>query len=128
MTSSTLTMGQPLTLECSVTAVRGITSRVDIIWRSYDTVLRRVNDSLLISMDGSLVYTDSFNIPRLCLVEQSEVYQCEVVINTSPPVMAIGSVTLSEKGRQVCVFFAYFIIISLYVHINCVYGMYPEKM
>ena len=96
---STLTIGQSLTLECSVTTVRGITSRVDIIWTSFGTMLRRINDSSQITMSSSVGYTDSYTIQRLCLVEQNEVYQCEVVINTSPPVMATGSVTLSKRSN-----------------------------
>jgi len=83
--------------------VRGITSRVDIIWRSYGAVLRTVNDSSQIELGNSVVFTDSYTIPRLCLVNQKEVYQCEVVINTSPPVMATGYVTLGEKSKRVCV-------------------------
>ena len=31
---STQTVGQPLSLECSVIAIRDITSRVDIVWNS----------------------------------------------------------------------------------------------
>jgi len=99
MAPSTLTIGQSLTLECSVTAVKGITSRVDIIWTSFNTTLRRINDSSQITMGSSVGYTDSYTIQRLCLVEQSEEYQCSVVINTSPLVMAIGSVTLSKRSK-----------------------------
>ena len=36
------TVGQSLSLQCEVTTVRGITSRVDIVWSS-GTVLRRIN-------------------------------------------------------------------------------------
>jgi len=64
-------------------------------------VLRIVNDSSPSMMDGSLVFTDSYIIPRLCLcsADQDEVYQCEVVINTSPPVIGIGSVPLDLMGE-----------------------------
>ncbi|XP_065905608.1 uncharacterized protein [Dysidea avara] len=95
-TPSTLTVGQSLTLECSVAAVRGITSRVDIIWTSYGTIMRRVNATSQVTMGSLAVYTDSYTISRLCIIDQSEVYNCEVVINTSPPVMVTGSVALSE--------------------------------
>jgi len=98
---STVTVGHSVTLECNVTAVRGINSRVDIVWISYGTVLRRVNDSTQVTMGSSAVYTDSYTIPRLCIVDQNEVYQCEVVINSSPSVMATGSVALSETGKNV---------------------------
>ena len=95
------TVGQSLTQTCSVTAVRGITSRVDILWRSYGTVMRRVNDTSPTMMDNSVVYTDSYTIPRLCMcsADQNEMYQCEVVINTSPLVMATDNVTLNLMGK-----------------------------
>ena len=39
------TVGQSLTLKCRVMAVRGITGRIDIIWRSGGVVLIRSNDT-----------------------------------------------------------------------------------
>jgi len=92
---STQTVGQSLTLGCSMTAVRGITSRVDIIWRSYGTVLRRVN-STLPTINNSLVYSDTFTMRFcLCSADQNEQYQCEVVINASLSVMTTGSVNIT---------------------------------
>ena len=98
---STPSVYQSLTLECSVAAVRGITSKVDIIWRYYGVVVRRVNDTLQTIMDSLPIYTDSYTIPRLCpcSADQNEVYQCEVVINTSPPAMVTSSVTLEVIGK-----------------------------
>jgi len=106
---NTQTVGQSLTLLCSVTAVRGITSRVDIIWRSYGTVLRRVNDTSLTMIDSSLFYTDSYTIPQLCMcsADQNEVYQCEVVINASPTIMVTGSVTLDVMGECIKIISVY---------------------
>ena len=89
-------VGQSLTLECSVTAVRGITSRVDIIWSRDGEVLNRTNAASPTVMDSSLVYTDLYTIPQLCLCPaDQDIYQCEMVINTSPPITAIDSVTLN---------------------------------
>ena len=96
---NTQTVGQSLTLQCEVTTVRGITSRVDIVWSSDGTVLRRINDTTATTMDNSLVYTDSYNIPRLSTTDDSRVIQCEVVINTSPSVMATNNVTLNVTGE-----------------------------
>jgi len=41
------TVGQSLTLECSVTAVRGITSRVDIVWKNNDEVVEKKQRQVL---------------------------------------------------------------------------------
>ena len=69
-------VGQPLIVTCGVTTVRGITSRVDIIWRSVGEVLNRTNNTTPTIMNSSLVYTDFYTIPQLCLcsVDQQEVW------------------------------------------------------
>jgi len=91
--------GQSLVLECSVTAVRGITSRVDIIWSSDGTELERMEGANVSSItDNSVVYTDTYNISQLSITDDGREYQCEVMINTSPPVMANYSVTLDVMG------------------------------
>ena len=97
---NTQTVGQSLTLQCEVTTVRGITSRVDIVWSSDGTVLRRMNDVSSTTMDNSLVYTDSYTISQLSTTDDGRVIQCEVVINTSPSVMASDSITLDVTGKN----------------------------
>ena len=93
------TVGQSLTLQCEVTTVRGITSRVDIVWSSDGTVLRRMNNVSSTTMSSSLVYTDSYNMSQLNTTDDGRVIQCEVVINTSPSVMASNSITLDVTGE-----------------------------
>ena len=90
------TVSQSLTLQCDVTTVRGITSRVDIMWSSDGTVLRRINDTTA----TSLVYTDSYTISQLSTTDDGRVIRCEVVINTSPSVMANDSITLDVTGEH----------------------------
>ena len=92
------TVGQSLTLLCEVTIVRGITSRVDIVWSSNGIVLRRINGIIATTMNNSLVYTDSYNISQLSTTDDGRVIQCEVVINASPPVMATDNITLNVMG------------------------------
>ena len=91
---NTQTVGQSLTLQCEVTTVRGITSRVDIMWSSDGTELERINNVSSITMDNSLVYTDSYTISQLSTSYDGRVIQCEVVINASPSVMDSDSITL----------------------------------
>ena len=94
-TPNTQIVGQSLTLECSVTTVRGIINRVDIIWSSNGTELERMEGVTVSSTtDNSVVYRDAYNISQLNTTDDGRAYQCEVVINTSPPVMANDSVTL----------------------------------
>ena len=93
---NTQIVGQSLTLECSVTAVRGITSRVDIIQRRGNMMLTRTNNTSPTVMTCSLIYINTYDISLLSTDDDGREYQCEVVIDTSPPVMATGSVTLGE--------------------------------
>ena len=73
------TVGQSLTLQCEVTTVRGITSRVDIVWSSDGTWLERMNNVSSTTMDNSLVYTDSYTISQLSTTDDGRVIQCEVL-------------------------------------------------
>ena len=84
---NTQIVGQSLTLECSMTGLRGITSRVDIIWRG--AMLRSIYIIPPTMMASSVLYTDTYTISQLNTTDDGREYQCEVVINTSLPVMAI---------------------------------------
>ena len=106
---NTQTVGQPLTLQCAATTVRGITSRVDIVWRDDNGIELQSNnvtameDDVSSPMDDSLFYTDSYTISQLNTTDDGRVIQCEVVINTSPPVRANDSITLNVNGKMLLV-------------------------
>ena len=94
------TVGQPLTLQCEVTTVRGITSRVDIVWSSDGTLLQSANNSMFSSMiDDSLIHTDSYTVEILSTDDEDRSYYCAVLIYATPQVMANDSVTLDVTGR-----------------------------
>ena len=93
------TVSQSLTLRCEVTTVRGITSRVDIVWSSDGTELERMNNVSSTTMGNSPVYTDSYAISQLNTTDDGRVIQCEVVINTSPSVMVSNNITLDVTGK-----------------------------
>ena len=97
--SNTQSVGQSLTLQCEVTAVRGITSRVDIVWSSGGVVLRRTNDTTATTMDNLLVYTDSYTVSQLSTTDDGRVIQCKVVINTSPPIQDDDRIRLDVIGK-----------------------------
>ena len=80
---------EPLTLQCTATIVRGITSAVDIIWITGDTQVRRVNNVTASSnINSTSVYNDSLIIPSLNISDIRSVYQCEVLINSFVPTTA----------------------------------------
>ena len=92
------TVGQFLVLHCSITTVRGITSRVDITWRSGGVILTRRNITPTM-MENLLIYTDYYGTSRvLNTTDDGREFQCEVVINT---LMTAGSVTLDVMGKYV---------------------------
>ena len=93
-------IGDPLTLDCTVTAVRGISSSVDIIWTTGGRVVRRVdNITADIEQNDSTIYTDSFEISSLSAIDNEREYQCTVEINASQPVNNIDQAALIFPGE-----------------------------
>jgi len=82
-----------------VAAVRGITSRVDIIWRRGNMMLRRTNNASSVMINSSLIYTNTYTISLLSTDDEGREYECEVVINASPVVTATDSVALNVMGE-----------------------------
>ena len=98
-TFGNLTIGDPLTLDCTVTAVRGISSSVDIIWTTGGRVVRRVEDIKADIENDDAVYTDSFEISSLSAIDNGREYQCTVVINANHPVYNSDQITLIFPGK-----------------------------
>ena len=112
-----LMLGGSPTLQCEVTTMRGITSRVDIVWSSGGTVLQRMNNVSSTMMNNSLVYTNSYTISQLNTSDDGRVIQCEIVINTSPSVMANDRTTLEVNCKSImCVAIQYIMALGYYVH------------
>ena len=94
-------MGQPLTLECNVTTVRGITSRVDIVWSSDGLELQRIKGVHFNSAsNNSVTYTTFYDIVQLSTNDDDKTYLCEMFVNATPPVMSNASVTLNVTGKN----------------------------
>ena len=89
-----LIIGDPLTLDCTVTAVRGICSSVDIIWTTGGRVVRRVDNITADIENDSAIYTDSFEISSLSAIDNGTEYRCAAMINASQPVYSSIQVTL----------------------------------
>ena len=115
-------MGQPLTLECVAIVVRGINSQVDIIWKNDASAkeFRRnnVNASMTNLSMSSVVYKDYFNISQLTTDDNNVTYQCEIIINTNPSVMASGGFILHVIGKSLRNIYMIMIII-LYAYSFC---------
>ena len=95
-----LKVGQPLTLESSITTVRGITSRVDVVWSSNGYGLKRITGATPNStIYNSAVYEYTYNIPLLSTSDDGRVIECEVIIMTTPSIVATNNITLDVTGK-----------------------------
>jgi len=93
------TVGQPLMLDCNVTAVNGITSDVEFVWsRDGEEIRPAIAGTRFITMD-SVTYTDTYTIPLLSTDDDDTEYRCEVTINSTSPVEANDSVVLDVMGK-----------------------------
>ena len=93
-------VGQSLLLEANVTTVRGITSRIDIEWSIGNTTLQRTEGvNITSTASDSVVYNDIYNITQVSTFDDDRVYQCKVIINTNPQLMATDSLTLDVTGK-----------------------------
>ena len=77
-----------------MTAVRGITSRVDIIWNRDGTEFKRMKDVSVNSRTGNMVMYTSDTYTISVTAEVTE-FRCKVVINTIPPVVATNDILLA---------------------------------
>ena len=97
-----LTIGDPLTLDCTVTAVRGISSSVDIIWTTGGRVIRTSLGNIIDYIENdNAIYTDLFEISSLSAIDNGREYQCTVVINARQPVSNSHQITLTFPGEYI---------------------------
>ena len=93
-------VGQSLILEANVTTVRGITSRVDIEWSIGNKILQRTEGvNITSTASDSVVYNDVYNITQVSTFDDGRIYQCKVIINTNPQLMATDTITLDVTGK-----------------------------
>ena len=98
---NTQTVGQPLTLTCNVTTVRGITSQMELIWTRGRMNLKTIIISPT-TKDNALVYSDSYTVPLVNVDDDGRDYQCGLTILTSPSVNVNHTVTLNVAGMYIC--------------------------
>ena len=94
------TVGQSLKLECNVTTVRDITSQVDIMWSSNNVPLKRIMGVTPNStINNSEVYEYTYHIPLLSTNDDGRVIECEIIIMTTPLIVATNNITLDVIGK-----------------------------
>ena len=94
------TEGQPLILQCSVTTIRDINSRVDFVWISNGIELRRMEGVIGEPTVRNLgAYTDHYIIPQLSNADNNSLYICKVIVNRSQLISTTGNITLNITGK-----------------------------
>ena len=69
------------------------------MWSSDGVQLKRiggVNGSF--TSDSTVTYKDYYNAWQLNTSDDGKVYQCEVLVNSSPPLIVDGNITLDAAG------------------------------
>ena len=97
----TVEYGKAATLECNVITVRGITSRVDIIWMTgyFNTVVKRRVDVTASIVGNSAVYADHLMTPPLSVNDNGRVYYCTVNIIATSVINSSDNIVLSFNGK-----------------------------
>ena len=87
-TGDDVVLGEPVTLECTATVTRGITSDFDFQWfvitdGFFTRLVRSVTDvgGIQSPNNNSVIYTDFLSLPALTTSDRGNVYTCEVTIN-----------------------------------------------
>ena len=100
--STNQTAGQSLILYCNITAVRGITSKVNVTWLVDGSILETVtNVPFTIGMSNMQLYMNNYTIDQLSTNDDGKVYQCEILINSDQRVIAIDNFTLNVTGEYI---------------------------
>lgn len=97
---NTQTLYEATTLECRATTVRGITSRVDIIWSTGRMTVKRVNGVTPKSVGHSMIYTDQLVTPPLSINDNGRVYECQVIINAYSRIRSSRNIVLDFLGEN----------------------------
>ena len=93
------TAGEPLTLYCNVTTVKGITSAVDIMWLVDGSQLEIADPDVSLTSDNLRLYLASYTIDQPSESDNERVYQCKVRISSDLLVMASDNFTLNITGK-----------------------------
>ena len=92
-------VGQSLMLECAMSTPRGISSTVDVVWSRDGVDLDFIeNISSNFSSPEVVVYTNIYTIPLLGTYDDDIVYECEVIINSSPILKIRNDVLVNVTG------------------------------
>ena len=121
------TVGQSLTLQYEVTIVRGITGRVDIMWRRKGGRFDTTRVTATTAMNTSLVYRGFYTILQLRTSDDGIMYEYRLVIRGPSRVKTSGVIRLNVTGKyssKTCLCHTVFCMIgctSIYIILQTLY-------
>ena len=87
-------------LKCDVTTVRGITSRVDMLWSNNGVEINSIKGVNFSSVtNDSVLFTNTYVVSQLSTADENREYQCNVSLDTTSPVRATDIVILNATGK-----------------------------
>ena len=92
-------VGQSLTLKCSGTTVRGITSRVLIRWRRNNIIIASISGVIATIMDDSQAYTNFYTISQLSTIDDGAMYECMLEVREGVGVSAYDTIIIHVTGE-----------------------------
>ena len=98
-TLQNLRIGDPLILNCTATAVRGISNSVNIIWTTGGIELRRVDNITAEIVNNAAIYTDTFEISLLSVFDNGREYRCAVMINATQLIYSSDQFEINFPGK-----------------------------
>ena len=108
---NTQTVGQSLTLECSGTTMRGITSDVVLEWRHGSNTVNSTSAPTG-TMDSLLVYRVFYTIPQLNTSDDYRRYNCRLTVQSNPRRRTTESVILDVTGEYFIKVIVWYITIT----------------
>ena len=104
-------VGESLILHCNVITGRFIGDLVNFTWSSNDSILRMTNQTEQTH--------DYYFISQLNTSNDGQVYECEAFVDTTPPVVATGTIVLNLTGRPSTNFPATYLM-NIHKHMHAV--------
>lgn len=115
-------VGESLILRCNVITGRYSGDLLNYTWSSNNTILRMANQT-----EQTL---DHYFVSQLNASNDGQVYQCKVFVDTTPPVIGNGRITLNLTGRPSTELILHTLLIAMYIAMcvwtvrNIKYNMY----
>ena len=75
---------------------------MDIEWNIGNTILQRIEGvNVTFTANDFVIYGNNYTILQVSTSDDGRIYQCKVIINTSPKLIHIENITLDLTGNNI---------------------------